>query len=469
MDHPQEYLDGLIMIRDCMQLLRTAINRKHWIADNPLFICALCWKRVRFYDKVDKKKDVAMPRKDSTYYCPSHLPKRSEHLYRKDRTALFSAMKSKKNPYLEELNVYEEKPYGRISSSQYLWLNSLTAKPLELFYSIATVEPSEPSWQINANCLLKYASDMFPQAFEKVNRIDAFDYADQDKWLVDGVVWALDDTKNKDDVSFWKKDRGWRRELMSFIDENKREITIYGLIDNPSSQLYEFSECDEFFILASLVLSRYEAFKNKSSSMIAPSMYKWLGSFSKRPSILFHSLESDNVHNNDWCYKANYLVSGMSNIYPITYQLIKAIDAQNYTNSADWLIDGVVAALDGSKNKDEVAFWWKAEKQRTKQSIFDNVDHRLGFLSDDDEYFRLMCVIVRRYEAYQVIKNTKQPRGGGASKDYEKRANLTTLLATIVKPNGQPDIKAIAHKLDISPSRVYKLKGEIERESNTTK
>tara|TARA_R110002060_G_scaffold51424_6_gene62363 strand:+ start:4253 stop:5452 length:1200 start_codon:yes stop_codon:yes gene_type:complete len=299
-------IDGLIMLRDCFQLVKTALNRKHsnQYSDDPLFICALCWRRVRVSDNLRNEG-----RRDSTFYCEQHLPNKSEHYYRKDRTALLSAMKSTQNRYLEELKYYEN---------------------------------------------------------------------------------------------------------LSF----------------------------------------------KQSHSLAPTIFKWVSSFTKRPSSLFSCINIHESQDCKWADKANILTNQTQTVFPLSYQKLKDINANEFASAAHWLIDGIVSSLDESKSKDEVLFWWREEPNRIRSPILPgSLKVKASELDNNnsDEYLLLMCSIIARYEAVQTINNIPQPRGGGAKKDKKKRDTVAKLLAENLKLTGKKNISGIADAMGISTSRVYKI------------
>jgi hypothetical protein len=302
-------LEGLMTLRDCFQLVRTALN-KNLASEEPLFICALCWKRVRVSDEPQFEG-----RKDSTFYCPDHLPNKSEHLYRRDRTALISAMKATNNRFLDEFKYYEK---------------------------------------------------------------------------------------------------------LSF----------------------------------------------KASFSLIPTFYKWLGSFSPKASALFSSIQRSDVHNSAWQVKANLLTELSSTVYPISHEKIKEVDACKYESIESWLIDGVITALDNDKGKNEAKFWKQEEDTRAKLTTFliaSDTRNRDVFENENtNEYLMLMCSVLSRYEAYQIVKKTPQPRGGGNEKNEILRSKIRSMRDLNIKTSGKQNVKSIATRVGISQARVYKILTELK-------
>lgn len=303
-------IHGLISLRVCFQLLKTSINKKHLKRQRqePLFLCALCWKRVRVSDESE-----SFDRKDSTFYCPDHLPNKSEHFYRRDKTALFSAMKASNNRFLNELQ-------------------------------------------------------------------------------------------------------------------------------------------------------RYEKLSFKTSFSLIPTFYKWLGSFSPKPSVLYSWVEIIKDQSQNWQGKANRLTELSRNFYPKAYDKIKDIDAHQYNSVESWSIDGVINALDNSKAKSEVAFWNQQEPTRIKLSSFlvgqENQNNKVSENEETNEYLMLMFSVLSRYEAYQIVRNTPQPRGGG-HKNKQLRATVKALREQNILTTGKQNVALIANDMNISQARVYILLKEL--------
>ncbi|MBF7074304.1 hypothetical protein ISG33_12930 [Glaciecola sp. MH2013] len=306
-EETRSFLNSLITLRDCFQLVKTAINSKHLkrYAEEPLFFCALCWKRVRVSVETEH-----LGRRDSTFYCPDHLPKRSEHLYRKDKTALISAMKTTDSRFLEELHYYEK---------------------------------------------------------------------------------------------------------LSF----------------------------------------------KTSFSLAPTFYKWLGSFSPKPSAIFSSIQSIDNQSQNWQSIANRITELSLKIYPNAYEKINQVDSHQYSSIDSWLIDGIVSALDKSRDKNEVNFWNHEEANRIKLSSFlmaPNTPIQNSFENEHlNEYLMLTCGILSRYEAYQIVKMTPQPRGGGNIKDETLRSKIKSLRDHNIATTGKPNVESIAEEMNLSPARVYAI------------
>lgn len=312
-EETRSFLNSLITLRDCFQLVKTAINKKHLkrYSEEPLFFCALCWKRVRVSDEPE-----FLDRKESTFYCPDHLPNKSDHLYRRDRTALISAMKTTGNRFLEELQYYEK---------------------------------------------------------------------------------------------------------LSF----------------------------------------------KTSFSLIPTFFKWLGSFSPKPSALYLSIQNIKTQSQTWQSKANLLNEFSQNIYPIAYEKIKEVDACKYESIESWLIDGVITALDNDKGKKEAKFWKQEEVTRTKFSTFliasDTRNRDVIENEITNEYLMLMCSVLSRYEAYQIVKRTPQPRGGGNKKDETLRSKIQSLRDHNIATLGKQNVKSIAEAMNISQTRVYNIIRDLKR------
>jgi hypothetical protein len=297
-------LEGLMTLRDCFQLVRTALN-KNMASEEPLFICALCWKRVRVSDEPQFEG-----RKDSTFYCPDHLPNKSEHLYRRDKTALYSAMKTTNNRFLDEFKYYEK---------------------------------------------------------------------------------------------------------LSF----------------------------------------------KTSFSLIPTFYKWQGSFSPKSSLLFSSIQRSDSHNSTWQVKANLLTELSSTVYPISYEKIKGIDAVSYCTIGSWMIDGIITALDDSRDSNETKFWKQEEAMRLKlsSSLVSSSRHNQDAFEYENanEFLMLTCSVLSRYDAYQIVKATPQPRGGGQVIDENLRVTIKSMRDHNIETSGKQNVKSIATRVGISQARVYKI------------
>jgi hypothetical protein len=254
-EEERAFLNSLITLRDCFQLVKAAINKKKLksTAEEPLFLCALCWKRVRVSDK-EKDKDVDARRKDSTFYCPDHLPNKSKHLYRRDKTALISAMKTTNNRFLSELNDHEQlafKTSHPLPPTFYKWLSSFSPKPSKLFLLLQTNGKRYRDWQSKANCLSNFSLALYPAAYEKIKEVDAHDFNSIELWLIDGVVNALDDSKVNSEVKFWKKEEATRSKLSLFFAAPNIE----------NREVFEIEHVNEYLMLMCTVLSRYDGYK----------------------------------------------------------------------------------------------------------------------------------------------------------------------------------------------------------------
>lgn len=245
----EQSLDGMIMIRNCFQLLRTKIGSKQTSASEPLFTCALCWKRVQVLEVHAEKSQLVVPRRDSTFYCSNHLPKKSEHLYNQDRTSLFSAMRSHNNRYLYELQYYEEISETPPPPTVYKWLGSFAPSTSSVLYSLQDKELENASWQTKANNLIEYSADIYENAYNQLKSLNSSVFKSSVEWLIDGVVSALAGSADKDEVAFWKKSEDKRVKLSSFyINANSNDPSVL-FID------------DESFRLALSVIRRYEAYQ----------------------------------------------------------------------------------------------------------------------------------------------------------------------------------------------------------------
>jgi hypothetical protein len=249
-EEERAFLNSLITLRDCFQLVRTAINKKHAKrkAEEPLFFCALCWKRVRVSDQSEYSD-----RKDSTFYCTDHLPNKSEHLYGQDKTKLFRAMKSKDNRFLNELQRYEKASFKTSFSlppTYYKWLASLSPKPSVLLGRLQIHIEQHENWKFRANRLTELSQNVYPVAYEKIKELDATEYSLIESWVIDGIVYALDESKEKSEVQFWKQEEATRIKLSSFL------ITQ----GNLSRDTPEDESSNEYLMLVCSLLSRYEAY-----------------------------------------------------------------------------------------------------------------------------------------------------------------------------------------------------------------
>jgi hypothetical protein len=243
------HLDGLVMLRDCFQLLRSQLNKKSRkrTSEEPLFICALCWRRVRVSDRSESEG-----RKASTFYCPTHLPNKSEHFYRRDKTALYSAMRTTDNRFKEELKFLEDSSFKSTVSivpSISKWVSSFAARPSRLYHSIYAGEQRKKSWQSRANHLVQEASAVFPLTYEKVQHLDANDFDSPENWLIGGIVNALDDSKEKSEVAFWWQEEPHR---LKFSSQTNGESAMTNCSD-------EETAFDEYLMMMSTILARYEA------------------------------------------------------------------------------------------------------------------------------------------------------------------------------------------------------------------
>jgi hypothetical protein len=207
-------------------------------------------------------------------------------------------------------------------------------------------------------------------------------------------------------------------------------------------------------------LQYYEKISFKTSFSLIPTYYKWLGSFSPKPSVLYSLLESIEGQSQIWQAKANRLTELSASFYPNAYDEIKEIDAHQYNGVDSWAIDGVINALDSSKTKTEVAFWNQQEPTRIKLSSFlvgeANQNNEAFENEETNEYLMLMCSVLSRYEAYQIVRDTPQPRGGG-HKNKQLRANVKALRDHNIQTTGKQNVAAIAKILGITESRIYKI------------
>jgi hypothetical protein len=214
-------------------------------------------------------------------------------------------------------------------------------------------------------------------------------------------------------------------------------------------------------------LKELESYKRESLNPPAPVVYKWLNTFSLPSSSLFSFIQRMGFDDTKWHVQANLLMNKTIGIYPIAYERVKEVDADDYDNPAKWLIDGVISALDDDKNESEATFWWKEEVHRIKLSSFardtEHGDLVHSTLSETNEYLMLMCVLVSRYEAFQIVSLTEQPRGGGNQKKQILRTAVSNLLANNIAANTKPNVKSIATQLGISAQRVYVIKKELEQ------
>ncbi|MGV2874180.1 hypothetical protein [Colwellia sp. E150_009] len=217
--------EDLLFIKDMdvsLIFVKSFIERKHAErnAKRALDICALCWRPVRH-----KQNEILLTintRRDSSYYCSVHHPKKITHFYKRTRDALIAAVRDERLEFSSQLASFLNGEFSRDSNANYLtkWLKSFA--PKSKFVRVHNIDQN--SWGKLCEDIYAEAENIYPQAFEKIKEVKPESYASYKDWVWDVLV-SLQGPIDKEEKHYWETigidkwtllDEGWKVLLHTF-------------------------------------------------------------------------------------------------------------------------------------------------------------------------------------------------------------------------------------------------------------